>query len=279
MTRTPVTQHESPRPTGRYAGKVAVVTGAGSGIGRAITEGLLTEGATVVANDVAPDALAALGEWATRVGSAERLTGVVADVAVPETAATLVEAATAAGHGRLDALFNHAGVGSATPALEIGEEEWSRVMAINVDAVRRLAVAAGRVMVDQGGGAILNTASVAGTHGLPGRLGYVASKHAVVGITRALAVEWGPLGVRVNAICPGLTETGMSQKLKRTNPEYWAAREAVVPLRRSGLPEEQAAMALFLNSDDAAYVSGLVAEVDGGAHALYSGYTVTRPQT
>lgn len=261
----------------RYTGKVAVVTGAGSGIGLAITEGLLNEGATVVANDVAPEALTALEEWATGLGVADRLTTVAADVAAPQTPTDLVEAATKAGGGRLDVLFNHAGVGSATPALEIGEEEWSRVMAINVDAVMRLAVAAGRVMVDQGGGAVLNTASVAGTHGLPGRLAYVASKHAVVGITRALAVEWGPLGVRVNAICPGLTETGMSQRLKRTSPDYWAAREAVVPLRRSGLPREQAATALFLNSDEAAYVSGMVTEVDGGAHALYSGYTVTRP--
>lgn len=263
----------STAPRQRYAGKVAVVTGAASGIGLAIADGLLAEGATVVANDVNPEALAALAAGAP----GDRLVTMAADVAAPDTPTALVEAALDLGGGRLDALFNHAGIGSATAALDLGEDEWRRVMGINVDAAWRLAVAAGRVMVDQRGGAILNTASVAGTHGLPGRLAYVTSKHAVVGLTRALAVEWGPDGVRVNAICPGLTESGMSTRLRQTNPEYWSAREAVVPLRRAGHPHEQAETALFLCSDDASYVSGLVAEVDGGAHALYSGYTVSRP--
>jgi len=263
--------HTHGRP--RYAGKVTVVTGAGSGIGLAITRGLLDEGAFVVANDVDERALASLADL-----SPDRVATVGGDASAPDLPQRLVEVALAEGGGRLDALFNHAGVGSATPALELGEDEWRRVMAINVDATMRLAVAAGRVMVEQGGGAILNTASVAGTHGLPGRLAYVASKHAVVGMTRALAVEWGPYAVRVNAICPGLTATGMSERLKLQEPDYWAARERVVPLRRAGVPDEQAATALFLCSDDASYVSGMVAEVDGGAHALYSGYTVDRPR-
>jgi NAD(P)-dependent dehydrogenase (short-subunit alcohol dehydrogenase family) len=259
----------------RYDGKVALVTGAGSGIGLAITRQLLAEGAWVLANDIDRQALDAL----TAEAPSERIVTVAGDVSAPDLPQQLVDAALTAGGGRLDALFNHAGVGSARPALDLDDREWRRVMDVNVDAVYRLAVAAGRVMVDQGGGAILNTASIAGTHGLPGRLAYVASKHAVVGITRGLAVEWGQYGVRVNALCPGLTETAMSQRLREESPQYWEAREALVPLRRAGLADEQAATALFLNSDDAGYVSGLVAEVDGAAHALHSGYTVSRPSS
>lgn len=257
----------------RYADKVAIVTGAGAGIGHAITRRLLAEGAFVVANDRDATSLAAL-ESEHIDGRLVTAHGDVSDPALPQH---LVDLALSRGTGRLDALFNHAGVGSATGALDLTEAEWSKVMSINVDSVFRLAQAAGRVMVAQGSGAILNTASIAGTHGLPGRLAYVASKHAVVGITRALAVEWGEHGIRVNALCPGLTETVMSQRLREDHPDYWAARESIVPLRRAGTPEEQAATALFLNSDDAAYVSGLIAEIDGGAHTLHSGYTVGRP--
>jgi NAD(P)-dependent dehydrogenase (short-subunit alcohol dehydrogenase family) len=231
---------------------------------------LLDEGCAVVANDLDGNRLAELG-------TAERLRTLSADVCAPDAPERLVDAALHLGNGRIDALFNNAGIGSATPSLQMQTAEWRRVMDVNVDAAFHLAAAVGRVMVDQGGGAILNTASVAGTHGLPHRAAYVVSKHAVVGMTRALAVEWGPHGVRVNAICPGLTESGMSDQLKRTRPEYWAAREAIVPLRRAGRADEQAALAAYLCSDDASYVSGLIAEVDGGTHALYAGYAVSRP--
>jgi NAD(P)-dependent dehydrogenase (short-subunit alcohol dehydrogenase family) len=259
-------EHGRPR---RYEGRVAIVTGAASGIGRAIVEGLLAEGAFVVANDLNAEALESLAD--------ERLVTVAGDVSDPTTPSRLTEAALSLGQGRIHALFNNAGIGSSTPSLDLDPAEWRRVMDINVDAVFRLSVAVGRVMIDQGGGAILNTSSVAGTNGLPGRVAYVTSKHAVVGLTRALAVEWGVHGIRVNAICPGLTETGMSEWLRKEAPEYWAAREAVVPLRRAGAASEQAAVALFLCSDDASYISGLIAEVDGGTHALYAGYTVSRP--
>ncbi|QNL93771.1 SDR family oxidoreductase [Aeromicrobium senzhongii] len=258
------------RTAGRYDGKVAVVTGAGSGIGRAITEQLLREGASVVANDLDVSALAA-------DESPGRLVTVAGDVSADDMPQRLLDAVVTLGGGRVDVLFNNAGIGSARPALDIRPDEWRRVMDVNVDAAFRLATTVGRVMVDQGAGAILNTASVAGTHGLPSRVAYVVSKHAIVGMTRALAVEWGPSGVRVNAICPGLTESGMSERLKRDSPDYWAAREAVVPLRRAGLSAEQASTALFLCSDEAAYISGMIAEVDGGTHALYAGYTVQRP--
>jgi len=254
----------------RYRDKVTIVTGAASGIGRAITEGLLAEGARVIANDISADALDSL--------AVDGVITVRGDIADPATIERLISAAASPAGGRIDALFNNAGIGSSKPTLDIDDDEWRRVMDINVDAVFRLATSVGRVMVAQRSGAILNTSSVAGTHGLPARTPYVVSKHAIVGLTRALAVEWGVHGVRVNALCPGLTESGMSERLKREAPEYWAQRESVVPLRRAGMSSEQAATALFLNSDDASYISGMIAEVDGGTHALYAGYALPRPQ-
>lgn len=254
---------------GRYRGKTAVVTGAASGIGRAIVQRLLSEGALVVANDVDSEALIALDD--------DRVVIVQGDVRDTGMADRLTAQAMSLGEGRIDALFNNAGIGSNGPTLDIDAAEWRRVMGVNVDAAVEVVTSVGQRMVEQGGGAILNTASVAGTHGLPSRAPYVVSKHAVVGLTRSLAVEWGRCGIRVNALCPGFTETGMSARLKEQAPEYWASREAVVPLRRAGIPREQAAVALFLNSDDASYVTGLVAEVDGGTHALYAGYAVERP--
>lgn len=253
----------------RFDGSVAVVTGAGSGIGRALVEGLLAEGAFVVANDLDVTSLAALGD--------DRLALVEGDVSLDSTVAAIAAAVAATEQGVAAALFNNAGIASTTPALEMTSAEWSRVMGVNVDAVFRLSVALGRGMIAAGRGAIVNTASIAGTHGLPDRSAYVVSKHALVGLTRALAVEWGPHGVRVNAFCPGLTETPINATLRAKAPDYWAARERAVPLRRAGSAAEQAAFALHLASDDASYATGLVVEIDGGGHTLHSGYTVERP--
>ncbi|WP_461089905.1 SDR family NAD(P)-dependent oxidoreductase [Streptomyces incanus] len=190
----------------------------------------------------------------------------------------MVDSARDFGGGRIDALFNNAGVSRARPTAEVDDATWSHVMGVNNDAAFHVVTAVGRVMIEQGHGAVLNTASVAGTHGLPGNVPYVVSKHAVVGLTRALAVEWGVHGLRVNALCPGLTATGMNTRVRVVSSGYWESREAVVPLRRAGTAEEQAAIALFLNSEEASYVSGLIAEVDGGTHALYAGYAVNRPE-
>ncbi|MGW1090373.1 SDR family NAD(P)-dependent oxidoreductase [Streptomyces sp. NPDC002596] len=254
----------------RYCDKVAVVTGAASGIGRAIVEGLVAEGALVVANDVSAGPLAEL--------QADRVATIAADVREPGAAQQLVAAARDLGGGRIDALFNNAGISRPCPAAEVDGATWSLVMGVNNDAAFHVVTAVGRVMIEQGHGAILNTASIAGTHGLPGNVPYVVSKHAAVGLTRALAVEWGVHGIRVNALCPGLTATGMNTRLRTGDSGYWEAREAVVPLRRAGTSKEQAAVALFLNSEEASYVSGLIAEVDGGTHALYAGYAVNRPE-
>ena len=253
--------------SGRYAGKTVVVTAAASGIGLAIAERCLAEGAEVVANDLDPAALAKLEgpRVHTRAG----------DVADAELAADLVRMATSVGSGRIDGLFNNAGTTAVGPPEELPMSEWRRVLGVNLDAAFQLAQAVGRVMIAQGGGAILNTASAGGFLALSSRVAYVASKHGLVGMTRALAVDWGPHNVRVNALCPGLTATPMNAKRRVADGGSWfAAREAITPLRRAATAQDQAAYALFLNSDDAAFISGEVAVADGGQHALYAGHVV-----
>lgn len=160
----------------------------------------------VVADDVSAGPLTEL--------QGGRAVTIAADVREPGAAQQLVDAARDFGDSRIDALFNNAGVSRARPAAEVDDATWSHVMGVNNDAAFHVATAVGRVMIEQGHGAVLNTASVAGTHGLPGNVPYVVSEHAVVALTRALAVEWGVHGIRVNALCPGLTATGMTTRVR-----------------------------------------------------------------
>lgn len=257
---------ELPALPRRYEGRTAVVSGAASGIGLAITQRLLREGATVCATDI--------NDAALRDMQAENLVTVAGDISDPMTTDRVIELAQSLNGGAIHALFNNAGISSISPAEDFEFSNWRRVMDVNLDAAFRLAQAAGRLMIAQGSGAILNTASPAGIAGIPNSIAYVASKHAIVGLTRALAVEWGKYGVRVNAICPGLTETGMNATLREEHPERWAQRESINPLRRGATQDEQAATALFLNSDEASYTNGQIAVVDGGQDAMFSGYAV-----
>jgi NAD(P)-dependent dehydrogenase (short-subunit alcohol dehydrogenase family) len=251
----------------RYADKTVIVTGAASGIGLAITERCLAEGAVVVANDRDESKLAKL--------AGPRVHARAGDVADPDLAEDLVHLATSVGTGRIDGLFNNAGATAVGPPEDLPMAEWRRVIGVNLDAAFQLAQAVGRVMIAQGGGAILNIASAGGIVALSNRVAYVASKHGLIGMTRALAVDWGPHNVRVNALCPGLTATAMNAQRRVADDGAWfAAREAITPLRRASRPEDQAAYALFLNSDDAAFISGDVAVADGGQHALYSGHVI-----
>ena len=248
----------------RYAGKVAITTGGATGIGRAIVERVVAEGGTVVVNDLNEDNLA----WAQET---DRVLPVVGDIGDPATSDRLVAAALEAG-GRIDAVFNNAGIVTYQPAESYAPEDWDLNIRVNLNAHFQLAQRAGRVMIEQRSGAILNVASGAGLQGIPFNVAYVATKHGVIGITRALAVEWARYGIRVNALCPGFTESPLQRQSREQSPETFEKRQRLTPLHRPGRPEEQAAMAVFLNSDESSYTTGLIAVIDSGNHTLYSGY-------
>lgn len=254
--------------TNRFEGKVCIVTGAGSGIGREIVLGLLAEGATVVANDIKE---AGLKEFE----DAANAHPIVGDTSSPETADSLVAKALDVG-GRVDILVNNAGIGIPGPAEELSNENWQRCIDVNLTGYFFLAKAAGKVMIGQRSGTVLNVSSMAGLAGVPQNIGYVASKHGVIGITRSLAVDWARYGIRVNALCPGLTETDLIRQREAEAPEMFRLRKERIPIGRIAQPVEQARVALFLVSDDASYVSGLAANVDAGGYALYSGFAAPK---
>ncbi|GAA4540177.1 SDR family NAD(P)-dependent oxidoreductase [Pseudonocardia xishanensis] len=248
----------------RFTDQVAVVTGAGSGIGRQIALGLAAEGARVVAGDVDPVSLDALAAEAP-------LSVEVADMADERAAERLVATAVRLG-GRVDLVVNNAGVLRSGPTESYSTEDWRRTIDVNLNGYFYLARAAGAVMIGQRAGVILNVASIAGVAASPNSAAYVTSKHGVIGLTKSLAVDWARYGIRVNALAPGLTSTPLVAAIAEEAPAHYAARQARVPLGRAGEPREQAGVALFLLSAESSYTTGQVLVVDGGGAALYSGY-------
>jgi 3alpha(or 20beta)-hydroxysteroid dehydrogenase len=247
----------------RFSGKVVLITGGGGGIGRAAAERFASEGARVALVDLAPSALAQSAAAVEKAGG-EALT-VDADV----TRLADVERYTRAAierFGVIDVFFNNAGVlGAVKPLVDYPEETFDRVMAVNVKAVWLGMKVVAPLMRARGGGAIVNTASIAGLRGSPNIIAYTASKHAVVGLTRAASLELARHNIRVNAVCPAPIETPMARQL-----EVDVKRErltATIPMRRYGAPEEVAALVAFLASADAAYITGAIYTVDGGAMA------------
>jgi NAD(P)-dependent dehydrogenase (short-subunit alcohol dehydrogenase family) len=246
----------------RLEERVAVITGAANGIGRAIAERLVKEGASVVIADVASDG-------ADVAASIERKGGhaafVQTDVTRDDHLSRMVDTALAR-FGRLDVLVNNAGVGSYVPFTELTPEIWDRVHAVNLRAVYRACQIALPALVSRGG-AILNVASQSGLVGQAMNEAYCASKGGVVLLTRSLARELGPRGVRVNCVCPGGVETALLQGFLDVVGATPAQVAQQVPLRRMAAPSEVAAVAAFLVSDDASYVTGAALPVDGGATA------------
>ena len=247
----------------RLAGKVAIVTGAASGIGRASSELFAAEGARVVAVDLSPNVDAVVRGIAETGAQATALTG---DVADPEFVARVVAIAQER-FGGLDVAFANAGIsGGLVSFFDLTVEDWNRILRVNLVATFLMVQAAARVMAKQGRGSIICTASVAGLRFGAGGMPYSASKAGVISLAQTAANQLTGTGVRVNAICPGLTETGMTQ------PVFDAARARgtdhklgqLNPLKRAAGPREIAQVALFLASDDASYVNGQAIPVDGG---------------
>ena len=240
------------------AGRVALVTGAASGLGRAIAIGFADAGARVRCVDRDAEGN---DEVARSIG--EAADSCTADVTDAEVVTAAVDGLVADA-GRIDVLVNSAGIGGRSPAVDYPEDLWDSVMEINLRGTYLACRAAGRHMVAAGSGSIINIASVGGLAGFPGSLGYQASKGGVVALTRTLAIEWAPQGVRVNAIAPSQFESAIVLAQWEKEPGMRADWESRTPLGRIGQPDEIVGPAVFLASEAAAMVTGHILAVDGG---------------
>lgn len=241
------------------AGKVALITGAGQGIGEAMAKRFAEAGAAIAVADLAGRKAKAVAEALQQAG--HRAEPIEVDVTDPAQVAAMIES-TRAKLGGLDILVNNAGIGHVAPFLEITLEEWQKVLATNLTGVFLCAQAAARVMAAQGSGAIVNVGSISGERGGTGRAAYGAAKAGVILLTKVMAVELASRGVRVNCISPGPTET--EQVRQCHDPATREMYHRLLPIRRYAAPSEIAAAALFLASPDSSFVSGHILNVDGG---------------
>jgi NAD(P)-dependent dehydrogenase (short-subunit alcohol dehydrogenase family) len=239
-------------------GRIALVTGGGTGLGRAGTDALVAAGATVVIAGRRQDVL----EKAAAEAGAQAMT---CDVSDPASAKALVERIVGE-HGRLDILVNAAGLNIRGDSFDYGTEDWDTVHAINTRGLFFMSQAAGRIMRENGYGKIVNIASMASEIGMPFIVAYGSSKGGVKQITKGLAVEWAKAGIRVNAIEPGWFRTELTEPLFN-NKEWVAKVENRVPMGRAGKPEEVGGAIAFLASPLSDYITGAVIKVDGGALA------------
>jgi NAD(P)-dependent dehydrogenase (short-subunit alcohol dehydrogenase family) len=249
-------------PDEGFAGKVAIVTGAAGGIGRASAIAFATKGAHVVVVDVnAERGHETVSLIAERGGSGQF---VRADVARADDVRGMIDT-TVREHGRLDFAHNNAGVAGANlPVGELPEDEWDRVMSVMLRGVFLCMKYEIQAMLANGGGAIVNTASGAGLVGYPNQSAYVASKHGVLGLTKSAALEYGVRGIRINAVCPGTVWSPMVDSAVKASPRLQQQLEAMHPIGRLGTAEEIAAAVVWLCSSEASFVLGHALSVDGG---------------
>jgi NAD(P)-dependent dehydrogenase (short-subunit alcohol dehydrogenase family) len=247
---------------GLLQGKIALVTGGGSGIGRATSLRLAKEGATVMIADYVPEGAERTVKMIMDAGGAASC--MAADVSVTKEVETMVKK-TVETYGRIDCAFNNAGIeGVFDSTIECTEENFDRVVAIDLKAVWLCMKYEIPQMLKQGGGAIVNTASIAGLTGFQGIPAYVAAKHGVVGLTRTAALEYAQKNIRVNCVCPGVIRTPMVERAFDKGGLKEADVVLAEPIGRLGKPEEIAEGVLWLLSDTASFVTGHPLTIDGG---------------
>ena len=238
--------------------RVALVTGAGRGIGKAIALRLARDGATIVINDLRLENTKSAIEELTALGA--KTLAVPADVSSADDVNNMVEAVIAE-YGRLDILVNNAGIAQDQLLMRMAEDQWDRVLSIDLKSVFLCSRAAGKFMLKGKWGRIISLASVVGLIGNAGQSNYAAAKAGIIGFTRSLAREVGTRGITINALAPGFIETDMTAQLSEKQRQELAAR---IPMGYLGSPEDVANAAAFLASEEARYITGHVITVDGG---------------